>query len=69
MADRVNPRTVRVGMNPLKTFKSYPDHILLLGVAETQYRCEGSLEVIKATDMDEHLKTCPMLRAPVDPSR
>ena len=69
MADRVNPRTVQVGMNPLKTFKSYPDHILLVGGAETQYRCEGSFEVINAADMDEHLKACPMLHTPVDPSR
>jgi hypothetical protein len=50
-------------MNALRAFKSYPDHTLLLGGTVTQYRCEGSFEVINAADMDEHLKACSMLHA------
>jgi hypothetical protein len=69
MTDRVNNEIGIGGMNALRAFKSYPDHILLVGGAETQYRCEGSFEVINAADMDEHLKACPMLHTPVDPSR
>jgi hypothetical protein len=63
MTDRVNNEVGIGGMNALRAFKSYPDHILLVGGDETQYRCEGSFEVINAADMDEHLKACPMLHA------